>query len=199
MSATLLMPILRPIVAVALLAIAWAACSAPPNDEDIIVHVQKNGESIVVDVDLLVEATVPETWSVMTDYDHMAQFISDLYYSSIINRVGDTLRVAQRGKASRGFFTISFENVREIMLIPHHEVRSRMISGDLKASDFTTRVVDHGVATQIINHGELIPKMWVPPIIGPAVIEAETRKHFQELRKEILRRKATSAAASRAP
>jgi len=193
------MRILRPIVVVALLAIAWAAFSAPPSDEDIIVHVQKHGESIVVDVDFLVEATLPETWSVMTDYDHMAQFISDLQYSSIISRVGNTLTVAQRGKASRGLFTISFENVREIVLTPQHEVRSRMISGDLESSDFTTRVIDHGVATEIINHGELVPKIWVPPIIGPAVIEAETRKRFQELRAEILRRKATTAAASQTP
>jgi hypothetical protein len=30
----------------------------------------------------------------------------------------------------------------------------------------------------------------VPPVIGPTLIEAETRKHFGELRNEILRRHA---------
>jgi len=32
--------------------------------------------------------------------------------------------------------------------------------------------------------------MWVPPYIGPAVIEAETRKQFGEVRTEMLRRSA---------
>jgi hypothetical protein len=30
--------------------------------------------------------------------------------------------------------------------------------------------------------------MWVPPFIGPALIEGETRKQFSEIRAEILRR-----------
>jgi hypothetical protein len=68
------------------------------------------------------------------------------------------------------------------------------VSGNLKASEFTTRVIDRGAFTQITNHGEFIPNIWVPPVIGPALIEAETRKQFQELRLEILRRKAETAA-----
>ncbi|HMF06594.1 MAG TPA: hypothetical protein VKE72_06245, partial [Methylocella sp.] len=100
----------------------------------------------------------------------------------------------QKGKATRGVLSFSFENVREIILTPPSEVRSRMISGDLVESEFTTRVIDHGDSSQIINHGEFIPKVWVPPLIGPAVIEAETRKQFAELRTEIMRRKAETAA-----
>jgi len=35
-----------------------------------------------------------------------------------------------------------------------------------------------------------MPDMWVPPFIGPAMIEAETKKQFGEIRAEILRRNA---------
>jgi hypothetical protein len=35
-----------------------------------------------------------------------------------------------------------------------------------------------------------VPDVWVPPLIGPSVIEAETRKQFDEVRTEILRRSA---------
>jgi hypothetical protein len=131
----------------------------------------------------------------MTDYDNMARFITNLESSRIIGRDGNTLTVMQKGRASRGPLTFSFENVREIRLKPYAEIHSQLVSGDLEASEFTTRVVDHGASAQIINHGEFIPKIWVPPVIGPAVIETETRRQFQELRVEILRRKA--AAASR--
>ena len=41
------------------------------------------------------------------------------------------------------------------------------------------------------------PNAWVPPVIGPALIEAETRKQFGELRREILRRSAEQAGSPR--
>ena len=171
---------------------AAAPATAAP-DADIVVRVTQNGPLVVVDVDLPVDATAIETWNVMTDYDRMASFVSNLESSSIVSHDGNTLIVAQKGKASRGPFTFAFENVRRVVLTPHSEIRSHLISGNLESSEFVTRVVDHGASAQILNHGEYIPKVWVPPVIGPAVIEAETRKQFQELRAEIMRRKAETA------
>jgi hypothetical protein len=84
--------------------------------------------------------------------------------------------------------TITFDNVREVELRPFTEVRSRLISGDLKASVFTTRLVDVDGLVHIINSGRYTPKIWVPPLIGPALIEVETRKQFAEIRTEVLRR-----------
>jgi hypothetical protein len=125
----------------------------------------------------------------------MSEFLSDVQHSSVQARDGHTLQVYQKGKAERGLLSISFENLREVVLVPHREIRSRLISGDLKASAFTTRVVDDGTLIHIINSGRYTPKIWVPPIIGPTLIEAETRKHFGELRNEILRRHALHAKA----
>jgi hypothetical protein len=169
---------------------AWSA-----DDSDIQVQVQQRGRWIVVDVAMSVGATPLESWKVMTDYDNMASFVSNLESSRIIKRVGDTLTVMQKGKASRGPLTFSFENVRQIVLTPYREIHSHLISGDLEASDFTTQVVDHGTFTEIINHGEFIPNVWVPPLIGPGVIGAETRKQFGQLRAEILRRKTQTPIA----
>ena len=176
------------------LSVTAAAAPLPQEDADIQVEVSQNGDQIRVDVDLPVKATQVETWNVMTDYDNMAKFVSNLQESHIIERAGNELVVMQKGKAVRGPFTFAFENVREIRLVVPSEVHSRLISGDLESSEFTTRVVDHGNSSQIINHGEFVPKIWVPPIIGPAVIAAETRKQFAELRAEIMRRKTETSA-----
>jgi hypothetical protein len=184
------------VTAFALLAFVVTPALAQSDDRDIGVRIQKDGMRIIVDVNLPVAATAIETWNVMTDYDHMASFVSNLQSSRIIDRQGDTLMVEQKGKASRGPLTFAFQNVREIVLTSPREIRSRLVSGDLEASEFTTRVVDHGNSAEIVNHGEFIPKVWVPPVIGPALIEAETRKQFQELRAEILRRKAQNLAGA---
>lgn len=164
---------------------AWPA---QPDNSDIVVHVAKNGPTISVDVDCPVPAPIAVVWEVLVDYDHMAQFISNLETSVVRERHGDRLNVYQKGKARRGPITFAFENVREIQLAPYREIRSRLISGDLKASEFTTRIVGDGGDAHIVNSGHYTPKIWVPPLIGPALIEAETRKQFGEIRAEILRR-----------
>jgi len=181
------------LVACCLAAVALSASAAVP-DEDIVVHAKKEGPEIVVEVDCPVRAPLLAVWDVLTDYDNMSRFISNLQYSGIQGRVDNVLKVRQYGKATRGPLTITFDNVREVELRPFSEVRSRLISGDLKASVFTTRLVDVDGLVHIVNSGRYTPKMWVPPVIGPALIEAETRKQFGEIRTEILRRSERRAA-----
>ena len=165
---------------------AWALNT----DQDIVVHVQKDGQDIAVDVDCPVDAPWTVVWEVLTDYDHMAQFITNLDFSGVTSRAGNVLRVHQNGKASRGFLTLTFDNVREVELVPSREIRSRLISGDLKASAFTTRITEVAGRVHIVNSGNYTPNLWVPPIIGPALIEAETQEQFGQIRREILRRNA---------
>lgn len=174
---------------VTLAASAWAAA-----DQDIVVHAKKDGVEVVVDVDCPVRAPALTVWDVLTDYDNMSSFISNLKYSGVQERVDNVLKVRQTGKASRGPLSITFDNVREVQLVPFTEIRSRLVSGDLKASVFTTRIVDVDGLIHIINSGRYTPKMWVPPLIGPALIEQETRKQFGEIRTEILRRSERRAA-----
>src|SRR5258705_13789329 len=55
-------------------ALAFGQANAPLSDEtDIAVRTSKDGDNIIVDIDLAVQASQDEVWSVLTDYDHMAQ------------------------------------------------------------------------------------------------------------------------------
>lgn len=163
---------------------------------DIVVHVQKNGETIIVDVEMVVQASTLAVWDVLTDYDHMAQFVANVHSSRIADRRGNNLVVAQQSSTSFGLLKFSFDNVREVELVPHSEIRSKLISGDMKASAFTTRIVtDSSGVTRVINHGEFVPTMWVPPLVGTAFIESETRRQFVELRREMMRRAGAAKAA----
>ncbi|MEO8506755.1 MAG: hypothetical protein ABI593_03915, partial [Betaproteobacteria bacterium] len=128
-------------------------------------------------------------WDVLTDYENMAKFISNLEQSVVRMRFGDRLQVFQKGTASRGPLTFPFENLREIVLHPHREIVSRVIGGDAMPAEFTTRIDDVDGKLHIVHTGRYTPSIWVPPLIGPALIEAETRKQYGEIRDEILRRK----------
>ena len=164
--------------------VAWSSDA----DRDIAVRVHKDGPSIGVDVDCPVDASRLVVWEVLTDYDHMAQFLSNLDVSGVTATADSPLRIHQKGRVGYGLLTFHFENVRDIDLVPHREIRSRSLSGDVKASDFTTRIVEVAGALHIVNSGRYTPGVWIPPLIGPVVIEAEIRKQFGELRREIMRR-----------
>src|SRR6195256_4015674 len=127
------------------LGIPAAIAQVPPIDardsSDIVVHVKKNGATIIVDVEMAVRASPLAAWDVLTDYDHMAQFVNNVQASKITDRKGDTLAVAQKSGTSFGLLKFEFDNVREVELIPHSEIRSNLISGDMKASAFTTRIM----------------------------------------------------------
>ena len=166
------------------------AGAALSNENDIDVKASKSGEVIVVDVDLVVHASQDEVWSVLTDYDHMAQFVANLEASSIVSRTGNTLDVMQKGTARYGLLSFPFESVRQVVLTPIREIHSTIISGDMTGSEITTRVASDGAMTQVSVRSQFVPTRWIPPLIGPQAIASETRKQWFTLREEILRRRA---------
>jgi len=184
--------ITRTLLALLIAALSASAWGLNPN-QDIVVRVEKDGQKIAVEVDCPVDAPSAVVWEVLTDYDHMAQFISNLEYSGVEGATdSNLLRVHQKGQAARGPLTLKFDNVREVELVPHREIRSRLIRGDMKESTFVTRIVEMDGRIHIVNVGRYTPNVWVPPLIGPALIEAETQKQFGEIRTEILRRTAAA-------
>lgn len=182
---------LLPMLALAL----WPAwCAAQPID----VRVDRRGDLVVVDVEATVATAPRQAWDVLTDYDHMASYLSMLQSSAIVRRDGNSLEVAQTGEAHRAFLHFTFRTLRAVDLVPGKEIRSHLISGDFKSYAFTTHIAADGTRTRISHHGEYVPNRWVPPGIGPALIKAETTKQYEELIAEMLRRE-HAAAAKRAP
>jgi hypothetical protein len=164
------------------------------SDEAIDVYVRIQGEEVIVDVSFHVRATPQEAWAVMTDYDHATAFISKLEKSVILSRTDEMLLVSQKGTMGYGPFSLTLETVTEIRLTPFEKMQSRLISGNMKKSDAATRLIPDATGTRVVYHLESIPDVWMPPIIGRALVEFETRARFRQLVDEMLRRKALSEA-----
>lgn len=182
-----------------LAAFAVPARAAPLDDSGIAVRVEQRGASIVIDVEVPVDATAQEVWAVLTDYEHMAAFVSNLRSSAVLRRDGNRLDVEQIGEARRGPFAYPFETVRRVELVPISEIRSSLVSGKFRSYAFSTRIVDNGARATIVNHGEYEPTTWVPPLFGTVMIEDETRNQYAEIRREILRRKGVAAPSADQP
>jgi len=163
-------------------------------DKAIAVAVRIQGEEAIVDVNFHVRVTPQEAWAVMTDYDHATHFISKLEKSVILSRTDELLLVSQKGTMGIGPLSVTFQTVSEIRLTPFEQMQARLVSGNMKKNDATTRLVADATGTLIVHHMESIPDVWMPPIIGRALVEFETRARFRQLVEEMLRRKALSEA-----
>jgi uncharacterized membrane protein len=174
--------------------LAFQANAFADSPDDITVNVQKDGDSIIIDLTVTIPATPQETWAVLVDFDHMPQFMSNLQSSKILEQNGNIWKVAQKGQSSHGGFSFSFESVRAVELKPFEIIRSHLISGTMKKHDGLTQLVPSGSGTRIVYHAESITNVWVPPLIGTSLVEGDVRKQFQEMEAEIMKRKAAAKA-----
>lgn len=172
-----------------------AVFAEPQQDDGVKVKVQIAGENVIIDLSLVVPSTRQEAWSVLTDFEHMAGFISNLNESKVVSLSGDTLKIFQRGSATYGPIRFPFESTREIRLAKFDKIQSHMISGNLRKMEGVTQLVDEGGQTRIIYHTDTVPGVWIPPVVGKIFIEHEAREQFLEMRNEIIKRKQASAAS----
>jgi carbon monoxide dehydrogenase subunit G len=170
------------------------AFAAPPGGGDIAVHVERDGNAFMVAAELTVAASTDEVWEVLTDFDHMAQILSSVDFSRVANRNGKRFDVIQKSHGSAGLIHVSLDSVRAVELTPKREIRSHLTTGDLKSSDFTTRIAKKGGVTRIAVRGRIVAEGLSAAAITPEAVQDQMQRQYRELREEILRRKAREPA-----
>jgi len=98
------------------------------------------GEQIDITLDTVAPVSLAQAWAVLTDYDHMNQFLPGLELSEVASRQGNTLRVHQRGSTRAGLLHLDYENVRDINLTPQRLISAHGVSGDVKRLDSSTEL-----------------------------------------------------------
>ncbi|MFH1027060.1 MAG: SRPBCC family protein [Pseudomonadota bacterium] len=160
-----------------------------PNDKDIEVKVYLDGEDVMIDANFTVPASIHQVWDVLTDFDHMAGFISNLQSSKITESSGTVVQVSQKGVAKHAMMIFPFESVREIHLFPYEKILSHMVSGTMQKMEGETRLIGEGDQTRVVYHADVVPGGWIPAVMGKVFIEHEIREQFREFRYKILKRK----------
>ena len=160
-----------------------------PTGRDIEVQVSMVGENIIIDLNFAVSASQQEVWDVLTDFDGMADFVSNLKESKIVSVSEDKLTIFQRGTATYGPIRYPFESTREVRLIPYQKILTHLISGNMHKLEGVTYLTDEAGLTRVVHRTEAIPKIWIPAVVGKVFIEHEVREQFNEMRNEVIRRK----------
>lgn len=168
----------------------FALAADPPQavaEED--VQVQRSGQGFTVDLSFYAPVPPAQAWAVLTDFEHMPEFLPNLT-SSHVNKLSDIeLKVSQTGVAKYGVFSANFESIREITLTPETEIHAHGVGGNLQHLESVMQLHPEGNGTKLIYHVEALAGFWFPPLIGPSLVRHDTAAQFSAMVREMLRRR----------
>jgi carbon monoxide dehydrogenase subunit G len=168
--------------------IAPARDSAAQANDDLRVSVARKGDVVKVRADFVVQVGASEAFAVLTDYDHMRDFLPGVVESKIIQRSPDRLLVSQSVKMKLGFLSVPFETVRQVDLEPPYKLVSHAISGTVSKAEVTTTLTEAQGKTVVTYQSEATLNSWLPTGLGTSILGAHVREQLTHMRAEMLRR-----------
>ena len=177
------------------LALSGALCiPAAANAPQVETATDSQGESIVVTASAEVRADPRTVWNVITDYDHLAEFIPYMRSSRVIRRDADGLLVEQTGEFSFLFFRQPVQAKLMVVESPPRQVMAHAVGGNLREMEgrYTLEPLPTG-AVRLSYSGRLVPDFAVPPVIGRLVVRRVLASQFSAMVREIARRDAEDA------
>ena len=152
------------------------------------VRVERSGGNFTVDLTMFAPVAPSLAWAVLTDFEHMGEFVPNLTSSQVIERSDTVLKVHQKGVARYGLFSSNYESTREIRLNPPREIRAHGVGGNVERMESLMQLQAEGSGTRMTYHAEVLPGFWFPPLIGPALVRHQTAEQFSAMLKEMTRR-----------
>ncbi|MDM0032791.1 SRPBCC family protein [Variovorax sp. J22P271] len=183
--------------AVALLALGCAQCTwIAAAAQQVSIDTTSQGEGVVVTAFADMQVDPRTAWSVISDYDHLAEFIPDMQSSRVVRRDGDRLLVDQAGHFGFLFFQQPVTVRLEVVESPRQQhIVARAVSGNLRQMEgrYALEVLATG-EVRLSYAGRVEPDFPLPPVVGKAVLRRVMARQFNALVKEIVRRDAAAGA-----
>jgi len=158
--------------------------------------ISRDHDTYEISFDAVVNAPAPEVYRVLSDF----ALLTELSPAIVSVRVehpadGGLERVHSVLKGCFLIFCKEAAEVDEVTESTPSTIAARIIPGlgDFKDGSYVWRIQGDGERTLLRYHATRTPAFWVPPLIGPWIIERTMRKHVQAS-AERLEKLATGAA-----
>lgn len=153
---------------------------------------------ILGDIDIAAFVDVPAdaaaAWSVLTDYNRLAEFVPDMHVSRVVSKPGEVPHVYQKGDKSWLLLNMPLEMVFRMDETPNTRIRFRLVSGNIKKMFGEWLIVQKGAITRINYRAHMEPGMLSPRAPGDhLLIEADIENMMNAIGREILKRKSAAS------
>jgi ribosome-associated toxin RatA of RatAB toxin-antitoxin module len=137
-------------------------------------------------------ATPQQVWQVLTDYERFPEFLPKLSSSRLVSRTANEVLVEQNGKAGFLFIKHNIHLLVRIIEQPFATIDLTLVRGDMKHYvarwELSPSTSSGRSGTLITYAATLEPDFFVPPLIGPELVEADVKETMEAVITEIGKR-----------
>ncbi|WP_126452334.1 hypothetical protein [Sulfuriflexus mobilis] len=147
--------------------------------EIITAKVEHQEKRYFMEIEALIDADSIIVKRLLTDYNHLQRLNDIIKQSYIIYSLDDVShRVYVKTKACITFFCKSIVQVQDIEELPGDVIVATTVpeKSDFDYAHARWKIRAEGDRTRIYFNTDLKPSFWIPPLIGPPLIEGKLRK-----------------------
>jgi carbon monoxide dehydrogenase subunit G len=181
-------------VVVLALAAAWSAL-CPALAQDVSIRTARDGDFITVSAYAVMKVDPRVAWAVLSDYDHLAKFIPDMKSSRVVSRVGNVVRVEQKGDVGFFFYKEAVNMLLEVHEEPQTRITARGIEGNVRGLETRYDLQSSAAGVRLDYAGRFVPDFSIPPLIGMPIVSRLIERRFRAMVNEIQRRDALARDA----
>ena len=141
-------------------------------------EVQKNGPTIAVEAEIVIEAPTPQVFEALADYSEFADLSSAYLESRYLEPdVDGTSRVYTKIRGCILFFCRTIARVARLDTVPYQQITATA-EPDLSDVDYGVeqwQLQQHDGGTVLIYTHVVEPGFWVPPVLGPWALRRSLR------------------------
>lgn len=148
-------------------------------------------EAITVNASAVMPVRLATAWSVISDYEHLADFVPGMHSSRVLQRSDNQVLLEQTGSLGFLFFQQAIEVKLAVTESPPDRIVAHAVGGNLKQMDgsYSLETLPDG-KLRLSYSGSLRPDFALPPLIGKLAVRQVLERQFRALVDEIRRRDA---------
>jgi len=124
-----------------------------------------------------VHAAPAAVWKILTNYERMPEFVPDLKTTKVLSRSGNRAVIEQYGTARFLFLRRAIQLVVQATEEPMSAIDINLVSGDMKVYNCRWELVPTETGgTRILYTGKLVPKFYVPGMLGANIIRSDIER-----------------------
>ena len=145
-------------------------------------NVSRDGNSYSLSITARVEATPAQVYRSITDFSNLPAINPSIEEGSVLENEGNRRRVRSVIKVCILVFCKRVERVQDVFLIDAHTVVAVIVpgAGDFRAGKARWSISTDDGATRLLFSETFEPDFWVPPVIGPWLIERKLVREVAE-------------------
>lgn len=177
---------IRPFLALVLLPLAGFSAEEPA------ASARRQGDALVIDLQMVVPAKLEVVWQVLTDYESMPSYMPNLSTSKVVRRGKGSFVVRQEGTASIGPFKIPYTSAREIRLTARKSMRAQSVEGTKPTIASTTTLKEEAGGVRVTYHATAreLPAL---ARLATSTFAKSARTQFAAMRAEMIKRNGTTS------